>query len=68
MKASLSQRFVAWFLFNAEKFDKEAYGKRKRQLFRNIKGNILEIGPGTGVNLEYYPNDIKWEGIEPNPK
>ena len=42
-------------------------GDRKRSLFTNLHGNILEIGPGTGVNLAYFPRDIHWIGIEPNP-
>jgi ubiquinone/menaquinone biosynthesis C-methylase UbiE len=27
---------------------------------------VLEIGPGTGVNLVYLPVGIRWIGIEPN--
>lgn len=40
---------------------------RKEQLFSGIKGRILEIGPGTGSNLKYYPAGIDWTGLEPNP-
>ncbi len=40
---------------------------RKRALFTDLHGNVLEIGPGTGPNLSYYPPDIHWIGIEPNP-
>ena len=32
----------------------------------NLHGRILEIGPGPGVNLGYYPPDIDWIGIESN--
>lgn len=39
---------------------------RKQALFSGIKGNILEIGPGTGANLVYLPVGIRWIGIEPN--
>lgn len=28
---------------------------------------LLEIGPGAGASLAYYPKDIHWIGIEPNP-
>jgi ubiquinone/menaquinone biosynthesis C-methylase UbiE len=41
--------------------------ERKHSLFANIHGDVLEIGPGTGPNLSYYPKDIHWIGIEPNP-
>lgn len=40
---------------------------RKHSLFATIHGDVLEIGPGTGPNLSYYPKDIRWIGIEPNP-
>lgn len=40
---------------------------RKRELFTGIAGSVLEIGPGTGVNLAYLPRDIRWTGVEPNP-
>lgn len=41
--------------------------QRKRSLFAHLQGNILEIGPGTGANLPYFPHEINWIGIEPNP-
>lgn len=68
MKLSFSKKFMTWFLLKTERFDKENYGNKKRALFKNLKGKVLEIGPGTGVNLNYYPKNIKWIGIEPNPK
>ena len=40
---------------------------RKRALFDGLAGTVLEIGPGTGANFVYYPPDIRWIGIEPNP-
>jgi len=39
---------------------------RKQVLFSGVQGNVLEIGPGTGVNLVYLPVGIRWIGIEPN--
>jgi len=41
--------------------------ERKRALLGNLAGEVLEIGPGTGSNLAYYPAGIHWMGIEPNP-
>jgi ubiquinone/menaquinone biosynthesis C-methylase UbiE len=40
---------------------------RKRTLLADLDGDILEIGPGAGVNLRYYRSSIRWVGIEPNP-
>lgn len=44
-----------------------AYEAHKRALLGALHGDVLEIGPGTGPNLAYYPADIRWTGIEPNP-
>ena len=43
------------------------YGDRKRALFADLSGTVVEIGPGTGVNLPYFPSGIRWIGLEPNP-
>jgi SAM-dependent methyltransferase len=40
---------------------------RKRSLLSELTGTVLEIGPGTGVNLRYYSSGIRWIGVEPNP-
>ena len=39
----------------------------KRRLLGDLHGAVLEIGPGAGVNLAYYPADVTWIGVEPNP-
>ena len=40
--------------------------EKKQALFTGISGDVLEIGPGTGVNLVYLPVGIRWIGVEPN--
>lgn len=39
---------------------------KKQALFSGIKGEVLEIGPGTGANLVYLPVGVRWIGVEPN--
>jgi ubiquinone/menaquinone biosynthesis C-methylase UbiE len=61
------KRIFAWLLAHGTpKYDR-AVADRKRALFADLKGDVLEIGPGTGINLSYYPAGIHWMGIEPNP-
>jgi ubiquinone/menaquinone biosynthesis C-methylase UbiE len=60
------QRVFAWLLSRGiAKYD-QAVADRKRAIFADLHGDVLEIGPGTGINLSYYPVGIRWIGIEPN--
>ena len=40
--------------------------ERKEKLLGDLHGTVVEIGPGTGVNLPFYTRDVQWIGIEPN--
>ena len=60
------QRLFAWLMAHATAKYEAEMSDRKRKLFADLHGNILEIGPGTGPNLRYYPRDVRWIGIEPN--
>jgi SAM-dependent methyltransferase len=35
-------------------------------LLATLRGTVLELGPGAGVNLRYYAQGIRWLGIEPS--
>lgn len=35
-----------------------SFAEYRRSVLANIKGNVLEIGFGTGINLSYYPESI----------
>ncbi|MCL4522365.1 MAG: class I SAM-dependent methyltransferase [Acidobacteria bacterium] len=61
------QRIQAWILVHACPQHEKIVAPHKRELLTGLRGTILEIGPGTGVNLAYYPQDVRWIGIEPNP-
>jgi ubiquinone/menaquinone biosynthesis C-methylase UbiE len=43
------------------------YGGRKRALFGAPPRQVVEIGPGTGANLRYYPPGTRLTAVEPNP-
>src|SRR5438132_9496754 len=60
-------RLHAWALAGGSATYENAVAERKRRLFGDLRGNVLELGPGGGVNFSFYPKDIHWIGIEPNP-
>jgi len=64
---SLYQRFFAHTLAWGADAQHRLYGDRKRALFAGLEGTVVEIGPGTGVNLPYLPDGLRWIGLEPNP-
>ncbi len=66
-KAGLRQRFFAWGTAHiCDAYDSMTVA-RKQALFGGLHGQILEIGPGAGPNLRYYPAGVRWLGVEPNP-
>lgn len=64
---SYYKRLFAWGLENLSAEYEQAIAQRKQNLLGNLQGHILEIGPGTGANLPYYPAGIHWIGVEPSP-
>lgn len=56
----------AWMLKKGDLYSHKLYGSYKKDLFKNIHGLVVEIGPGTGVNFPYLPAHANWIGIEPN--
>ncbi|MDX1418557.1 MAG: class I SAM-dependent methyltransferase [Rubricoccaceae bacterium] len=66
-RGTFRQRFFAWLLTLGDAPYERAMAARKRGLLGDLAGTVVEIGPGTGVNLSYYRSDVRWIGIEPNP-
>ena len=60
------RRFHAWLLSKHNSKYERTVTDYKRDLIGGLRGDILEIGPGGGVNLPYYPPGARWAGIEPN--
>lgn len=60
-------RFEAWLLDAGAADTHEVYGARKAATIGAMTGTVVELGPGTGVNMCYYAPGTRVIGIEPNP-
>jgi SAM-dependent methyltransferase len=66
-RASILQRYFAWLMAQVSGRYNRELGPLKRSLFADLEGTVLEIGPGTGPNLSFFPTGVRWIGLEPNP-
>ena len=61
-------RIFAWFMARFGHKADRYLAPYKSQLFADISGTVLEIGPGAGANLRHFAGKkICWIGVEPNP-
>ena len=60
------QRAYAWLLMREDTLHDRVVGPKKRVLFSDLSGTILELGPGGGINLGYLASAGHWIGLEPN--
>ncbi len=76
--STIQKRLFAWGMGKANAADANriklidcpeygSLGELKQALLGNLHHKVLEIGPGAGASLAYYPQDVHWIGIEPNP-
>ena len=50
--------------FHEKPLEKLLFSGYRKDLVKNIKGKVLEIGVGTGKNLPYYPEDTDLTAID----
>jgi ubiquinone/menaquinone biosynthesis C-methylase UbiE len=60
------KKMFAWALCNSDDANHRLYGSYKEKLLSGLYGQVVEIGPGSGINFRYLSRDIDWTGIEPN--
>jgi ubiquinone/menaquinone biosynthesis C-methylase UbiE len=76
--STVQKRLFAWGMGKANAADANSIkligcpeygslGELKQALLGNLRHKVLEIGPGAGASLAYYPNKIHWIGVELNP-
>lgn len=60
------KRLVPWLLARGNTAYERWMAGRKRRLFGDLSGVVVEIGPGAGANLRYLQGGVRWIGVEPN--
>ena len=63
----LYKRFFAWSLSKLQRCYGDEVDGRKKELLGALHGTVIEIGPGAGANLEFYPHHVSLVLVEPNP-
>jgi SAM-dependent methyltransferase len=66
-KQKWRSKFEAWLLDAGADDGHAAWGERKSAIIGSMKGTVVELGPGTGVNMRYYAPGVHVIAIEPNP-
>jgi ubiquinone/menaquinone biosynthesis C-methylase UbiE len=66
-RARRRSRFEAWLLDASAGQVHARHGRRKQAVIGAMTGTVVEIGPGTGVNMRYYADGVHVVAIEPNP-
>jgi SAM-dependent methyltransferase len=56
----------ALFMRLASRYHEPLIAARKRELFSPLRGRVLEIGAGHGVNIPYLHPDVTYTAYEPN--
>jgi ubiquinone/menaquinone biosynthesis C-methylase UbiE len=68
MDNGLRGRFNAWLLDLLDGYMDRKYGRVKRALFQNLPHVVVELGPGAGANMRYYPAGTRVVAVEPNAR
>lgn len=48
--------------------EKLGLAELRRSLLSGVSGKVLEIGPGTGLNIPYLSSEVELTCVEPNPE
>lgn len=65
-RTGLRRWLFAWLNARGKSSYNRIMGERKQALFQELRGDVLEVGAGSGANLAYFPAGIRWIALEPN--
>lgn len=67
MSSLYAKVFARFYDRTAQQAEEKELAKRRKSLLSGLKGDILEIGAGTGANFKYYNSDANVLATEPSP-
>jgi ubiquinone/menaquinone biosynthesis C-methylase UbiE len=62
----LRSRFFAWAWSHVGRSIEKGYHAHKAALFGGVPAELVEIGPGAGINFQHYPPGTLVHAVEPN--
>jgi ubiquinone/menaquinone biosynthesis C-methylase UbiE len=65
-RRSLHHALFAWTLKHGSAADRRLYGERKARLLGELRGMVVDVGAGAGVNLAYLHPSVRYVAVEPN--
>jgi SAM-dependent methyltransferase len=63
----LGRCFAAMYDRGARRIEEAGLADRRARLLGDLRGDVLEIGAGTGLNLEHYPHGVALVLAQPDP-
>ncbi|OIK09201.1 methyltransferase type 11 [Bacillus sp. MUM 116] len=63
----MSRKFAKWYDFFMSPLEKKKFYKIRKELLSRARGNVLELGAGTGINFPLYELPEMVTAIEPSP-
>jgi SAM-dependent methyltransferase len=51
--------FASWYPGRAAAMDRAGFAAYRRQLLAGLRGRVLELGAGSGLNFAYYPPEVE---------
>jgi ubiquinone/menaquinone biosynthesis C-methylase UbiE len=58
--------FAAFYAFQSRRAERRI-GPWRRELLAGLRGDVVEIGAGTGANFPHYPPEARVVALEPDP-